>query len=188
MSGPLRRWSAPSGIVRAPDALQLVVPHDDAVVGVGDGDAERQLRDHRLQLRERVLRPPVQLDEVERERDAACELRDEHEILVPVPAGLGGGDGEHPEPPAAGLERDDDERARLHPDELLLAGPGDLLQRLRQRRPVNRLASAEGLDDRDAPVARDVVHVVDLVEERRDARARRARARRGRARVSPRAM
>jgi hypothetical protein len=99
------------------------------VIGVGDGHAERQLCDHRLQLRERVLCPAVEADEVESEGDAARELRDELEVLVPVPAGLGRGDCEHAEPLAAGLERNDDQRARLHADELLLARSRDLLQR-----------------------------------------------------------
>ena len=154
----------------APDALELVVPHDDAVLGVGDGDPERQLRDHRLQLRERVLRAAVEADEVERERDAPRKLRDELEVLVPVPAGLGRRDREHAEPPVARLERDDDERARLHAHELLLARSRDLLQRPRHGGPVDRLAGAEDLDDGDAPVLRDVVDRVDLVEESRDAR------------------
>ena len=83
---------------------------------VGDRDAERQLCDHRLQLRERVLRLPVEPDEIERERHAPRELGDELEVLVPVPAGLGRGDCEHAEPPAARLERDDHERPRFHPD------------------------------------------------------------------------
>ena len=139
------------------------------VVGVGDGDAERQLRDHRLQLCERVLRAAVEADKVERERDAPRELRDELEVLVPVAPGLGRGDREHAEPRAARFERDDDERAGLHPDELLLTGARDLLQRPRQRRAVDRLAGTEDLDDRDAPVAR-LVDRVDLVEEGRDAR------------------
>ena len=102
------------------------------MIGVGDRDAERQLRDHGLQLGERVLRPPVEVDEVERERDPPRKLRDQLEVLVPVPAGLGRGDGEHAEPPAARLERDDDERAGLHAHELLLARPRDLPQRPRR--------------------------------------------------------
>ena len=72
----------------APDALELVVPQDDAMGGVGDDDAERQLRDHRLQLRERVLRAPVEIDEVECERDAPRELRDQLEVLGAETAGL----------------------------------------------------------------------------------------------------
>ena len=138
----------------APHALELVVPEGDSVIGVGDRDAERQLRDHRLQLGERVLRLPVEPDEIEREGDAPCELGDELEVLVPVPPRLGRGDCENAEPPAAGLERDDDERPRLHPDELFLARPRDLLQRPGQRRPVNGLAGAEDLHDRNALVAR----------------------------------
>ena len=153
-----------------PDALELVVQQHDVVVGVGDGDAKRQLRDHRLQLCERVLRAAVEADKVERERDAPRELRDELEVLVPVAAGLGRGDREHTEPRAARFERDDDERAGLHPDELLLTGTRDGLQRSRQRRAVDRVAGTEDLDDGDAPVALDVVDRVDLVEEGRDAR------------------
>jgi hypothetical protein len=38
-------------------------------------------------------------------------------------------------------------------------------QRPRQSRPVERLAGAEDLDDRDATVARDVVDSVDRVEQ-----------------------
>src|SRR5205807_9588926 len=62
------------------------------------------------------------------------------------------------------------ERARLHLDELLLAGPRDLRQRPHQGGPVDRLAGAEDLDDRDAAMARDVVDGVDLVQERCDSR------------------
>ena len=173
---PARRRDVACAVVvadgdrRPPDALELVVEEDDAVVGVGDRDAERQLRDHRLQLRERVLRLPVEADEVERERDAPRELRDELEVLGPMPAGLRRGDREHAEPPAAGLERDDDERARLHVDAVLLAGARHLLQRPGQRRPMDRLPGAKDLDDRDAAVELDVVDVVDLVEEGGDAR------------------
>jgi hypothetical protein len=112
----------------------------------------------------------VEADEVERERDAPCELRDELEVLVSMPAGLGGRDREHAEPPAARFERNHDQRPRLHADELLLARSRDLLQRLRQCGPVDRLAGAEDLDRRDAPVARDVVDRVELVEEGRKAR------------------
>ena len=155
---------------RAPDALELVVPHDDAVLRIGDRYPERQLCDHRLQLCERILRAAVEFDEVERERDPSRELRDELEVLVPVAAGLGRRDREHAEPPVARLERDDDERARLHAHELLLARSRDLLQRPRHGGPVDRLAGPEDLDDGDAPVLRDVVDGVDLVEESRDAR------------------
>src|SRR5439155_564949 len=82
--------------------------------------------------------------------DAPRELRNELEVLVPMPAGLGRGDREHAEPLATRLERDDDQRARLHADELLFARSCDLLQRPLQCRPVGRLASAEDLDDMDA--------------------------------------
>src|ERR1700754_1621890 len=99
----------------------------------------------------------MQADEVEDERDAPSELRDELEVLAPVPSGLGRGDGEDAEPPTAGLQRDDDQRAGLHADDVLLAWPCDLLQRPRQRRAVHRLARAEDLHDRDAPVARELV-------------------------------
>ena len=51
----------------SPDPLELVVLQHHAMVGIGDRDAQRQLRDHRLQLRERILRAPVEADEVERE-------------------------------------------------------------------------------------------------------------------------
>ena len=96
----------------APDALQLVVPQHDPVVGVADRDTERQLGDHGLQLRERVLCPSVETDEVERERDSPRELRDELEVLVPVPPGLGRGDCENAKPSAAGVEEGCD--ARVH--------------------------------------------------------------------------
>ena len=140
------------------------------MIGVGDRDAERQLRDHGLQLRERVLRPPVQVDEVERQRDPPRELGNQDEVLVPVPSGLRRGNGEHAEPSAARLERDDDERTSLHLHALLLARPRDPPQRPLQGCPVDRLASAEDLDHGDAPVLRDVVDGVDLVEEGGDAR------------------
>src|SRR5205814_4471698 len=112
---------------------------------------------HRTQLSERVLSPPVEADEVERERDPPRELRDEPEVLVAVATGLGRGDREHAEPPAPGLERDHDERAGLHADELLLAWSRDRLQRPLQRGPVNRLPRAEDLGHRNAPVLSDVV-------------------------------
>ena len=96
---------------RSPDPFELVVEQDDVVVGVGDADAERQLRDHRLQLAERILRAPVEPDQIECEGNAARKLRDQLEVVVSVPAGLGRGDREHAEPPAARLERDHDERA-----------------------------------------------------------------------------
>ena len=68
--------------------LELVVVQDDAVIGVGDGDAERQLRDHGLQLGERVLCPPVEVDQVERERDSPRELRHELEVFAAGELGL----------------------------------------------------------------------------------------------------
>ena len=39
---------------RSPDALELLVPEHDAMLGIGDHDSQRELRDHPLQLRERA--------------------------------------------------------------------------------------------------------------------------------------
>ena len=146
------RWSEPMATgapqIRSSSSFSRTMWWSASVIA----DAERQLRDHRLQLGERILRAPMEADQIECEGNAARELRDELEVVVSVPAGLGRGDREHAEPPAARLERDDDQRARLHTHELLLARSRDLLQRPREGRLVDRLAAAEDLDDRDPPV------------------------------------